>query len=199
MHAMTKTDLLALLSTEGLPQQLSGSVIQLIEAINQGHTAYPLDAPTADQWRETLSHSDLDQLFACHQSCLQIRRHFAQEHRIARQLKERASSKTMTIHLDPRQLMPQADESQQQAIVGAASHSISVVSGGPGTGKTSTAAAIVVAKQSRFPHPARVALVAPTGKAAARLTESFRSAVSDIPDIDEEKYVSSPPQQFIDN
>ena len=87
MHAMTKTDLLALLSTEGLPQQLSGSVIQLIEAINQGHTAYPLDAPTADQWRETLSHSDLDQLFACHQSCLQSRRHFAQEQRIARQLK----------------------------------------------------------------------------------------------------------------
>ena len=50
---MTKTDLLALLATEGLPQQLSGSIVQLIEAINQGHTAYPLDAPTSDQWQET--------------------------------------------------------------------------------------------------------------------------------------------------
>lgn len=185
---MTTTDLLALLATEGLPQQLSGSIVQLIEAINQGHTAYPLDAPTSDQWQETLAHSDLDQLFACHQSCLQIRRHFAQEQRIARQLKDRASSKPMTIHLDPRQLMPQADESQQQAIVGAASHSLSVVSGGPGTGKTSTAAAVVVAKQSRFQHPARVALLAPTGKAAVRLTESFRSAVSNIQDIGEEMH-----------
>ena len=186
MHAMTTTDLLALLSTVGLPQQLRGSIIQLFEAINQGHTAYPLDTPTADQWKETLSHSDLDQLFACHQSCLQIRRHFAQEQRIARQLKERASSKQMTIHLDPKQLMPKADESQQKAILGSASRSLSIVSGGPGTGKTSTAAAIVVAKQSRFQHPARVALVAPTGKAAVRLTESFRTAVSKIPDIDEE-------------
>ena len=188
MHAMTTTDLLALLTKEGLPQRLSGSVIQLIEAVNQGHTAYPLDAPTADQWQETLAHSDLDQLFACHQSCLQIRRHFAQEQRIARQLKERASSKPMIIHLDPRRLMPQADESQQQTIVGAASRPLSVVLGGPGTGKTSTAAAIVVAKQSRFQHPVRVALLAPTGKAAVRLTKSFRSAASNIPDIDEGMY-----------
>ena len=55
-----------------------------------------------------------------------------------------------TINIDPRQLMPHADASQQGAIVRAASQRLAIVTGGPGTGKTTTAAAIVAAKRTLF-------------------------------------------------
>jgi exodeoxyribonuclease V alpha subunit len=65
---------------------------------------------------------------------------------------------------------------------------LTVVSGGPGTGKTRTVAAILallVAQGSeRVP---RVALAAPTGKAAARLAESVRQARAELPLSPEER------------
>jgi exodeoxyribonuclease V alpha subunit len=52
-----------------------------------------------------------------------------------------------------------------------------VISGGPGTGKTRTVTSILalLMEQADGPPP-RLALAAPTGKAAARLTESIRGA-----------------------
>ncbi|MDE2119761.1 MAG: exodeoxyribonuclease V subunit alpha, partial [Betaproteobacteria bacterium] len=58
-------------------------------------------------------------------------------------------------------------------------HRVSVITGGPGTGKTFTAARLLVlllATASR-PEALRVALAAPTGKAAARLKESIDDAL----------------------
>ena len=50
-----------------------------------------------------------------------------------------------------------------------------VVSGGPGTGKTTTAAAVVaLLVELGLAAPDRIALAAPTGKAAARLQEAVR-------------------------
>ncbi len=56
-----------------------------------------------------------------------------------------------------------------------------VISGGPGTGKTHTVAAILalLLEQSRGRH-LRIAMAAPTGKAAARLSESIRNAKPNI-------------------
>ena len=56
-----------------------------------------------------------------------------------------------------------------------------VISGGPGTGKTHTVTAILallIDQAQARDHPLRVGLAAPTGKAAARLTESIRKAKS---------------------
>jgi exodeoxyribonuclease V alpha subunit len=50
-----------------------------------------------------------------------------------------------------------------------------IISGGPGTGKTSTVVRILAALQSQLPErPLRIALAAPTGKAAARVQQSIR-------------------------
>jgi exodeoxyribonuclease V alpha subunit len=56
-----------------------------------------------------------------------------------------------------------------------------VISGGPGTGKTHTVAAILalLLEQSRGRH-LRIAMAAPTGKAAARLSESIRNSKPNI-------------------
>ena len=76
---------------------------------------------------------------------------------------------------------------------------VSVVAGGPGTGKTTTVAKLLALLQDQQRHdqqpeqtpeqaarhsPLRVALAAPTGKAAARLEEAVRAATRDLPEAD---------------
>lgn len=63
---------------------------------------------------------------------------------------------------------------QRQAADVALRHKFSVISGGPGTGKTTTVMKIIVLLLEQWgDQPFRLALVAPTGKAAARLKESI--------------------------
>lgn len=73
---------------------------------------------------------------------------------------------------------------QKVAAVAAACKRLCIVSGGPGTGKTHTAARIIALLLSAFPGKVRrVLLAAPTGKAAARLQESILKARRDL-DLD---------------
>src|SRR5690606_25463388 len=63
----------------------------------------------------------------------------------------------------------------------------SVIAGGPGTGKTTTVAAVLALLHEQAAASGttlRVALAAPTGKAAARLTEAVHDRVRhlDVPD-----------------
>jgi exodeoxyribonuclease V alpha subunit len=67
----------------------------------------------------------------------------------------------------------------------AARHPFFIITGGPGTGKTTTVVRLLavlqgLATQTRT-DPPRIELAAPTGKAAARLTESIRSEAQELP------------------
>jgi len=68
---------------------------------------------------------------------------------------------------------------QRQACSVALQARLSIITGGPGTGKTYTAARLLVLLQALRPgpQPLRVALAAPTGKAAARLRQSIQKAL----------------------
>ncbi len=59
---------------------------------------------------------------------------------------------------------------------------LTLITGGPGTGKTYTAARLLVLLQALHagPQPLRVALAAPTGKAAARLRQSLQQALQGL-------------------
>ncbi|WP_426594998.1 exodeoxyribonuclease V subunit alpha [Cellulomonas sp. McL0617] len=70
-----------------------------------------------------------------------------------------------------------ADDAQRAALQTAATSRLTVLTGGPGTGKTTTVARLVAALQSAAGPGLRVALAAPTGKAAARLQESVHAEV----------------------
>lgn len=59
-----------------------------------------------------------------------------------------------------------------------------VISGGPGTGKTTTVVRLLAALAALSDRPLVMAMAAPTGKAAARLTESVRSARDALPVAD---------------
>ncbi|MEQ6289537.1 exodeoxyribonuclease V subunit alpha [Vogesella sp. GCM10023246] len=58
------------------------------------------------------------------------------------------------------------------------------ISGGPGTGKTTTVVRLLAALAALSPRPLVMAMAAPTGKAAARLTESVRAARDALPVAD---------------
>lgn len=72
-----------------------------------------------------------------------------------------------------------ATRGQQAAAIMTVLRRIAVISGGPGTGKTTTVLKILALLQEQARHlgerfPLEVLLLAPTGKAAARLAESIR-------------------------
>ena len=73
---------------------------------------------------------------------------------------------------------------QKVAAAVAVLHRFAVISGGPGTGKTRTVASLLALLAEQPDGPRRIALAAPTGKAAARLTEAIRREKARLP-IDE--------------
>ncbi|WP_427184486.1 exodeoxyribonuclease V subunit alpha [Bordetella bronchialis] len=84
---------------------------------------------------------------------------------------------------------------QKIACAAAARSAFTVITGGPGTGKTTTVVKVLAVLQALalegivaggatatgLPRPLRIRLAAPTGKAAARLSESIAGAVSRLP------------------
>ena len=71
------------------------------------------------------------------------------------------------------------DEDQKLAVMTAASKHFSVISGGPGSGKTTTIMRLLSTLVSLEPE-SRIALVAPTGKAAARMMDSINQRIDQI-------------------
>ncbi|MGF6886947.1 exodeoxyribonuclease V alpha subunit [Nocardia sp. GAS34] len=126
---------------------------------------------------------------------LYLDRYYRQEQTIREVLTERAATHPL---IDPETIRRQLDrlfpdsgapgdppDRQRVAAALAATQWTTVVAGGPGTGKTHTIArilALLVAHQRAMPGaPAlRIALAAPTGKAAARLQESVREQAVEL-------------------
>ncbi|BBU94932.1 exodeoxyribonuclease V subunit alpha [Providencia rettgeri] len=91
-------------------------------------------------------------------------------------------------------LFPITDDIDWQKVAAAVAvtSKVSIISGGPGTGKTTTVARILAALiklETKYHHKIRIELAAPTGKAAARLTESLGEAMKKMPLTDEEHAV----------
>lgn len=73
-------------------------------------------------------------------------------------------------------------DSQREAVRSAATRPLTLISGGPGTGKTSIVLAIVRVLVRLGLKPADIALAAPTGKAAHRMGESLRDGLAQVRD-----------------
>lgn len=115
---------------------------------------------------------------------LHLERYWQAEDVVARRLAELAADPPRTDPVEAVALVRDAlagshtllDEAQFDAARAAASHRVSVLAGGPGTGKTTTVCAILAVLRAADPHLGRIALAAPSGKAAARL----RDAVAEV-------------------
>jgi exodeoxyribonuclease V alpha subunit len=94
------------------------------------------------------------------------------------------SSEKSELSTTLQQLFPPSQQAiqtdwQMIAAANACLNRFSVITGGPGTGKTTTVTRLLAALISQQPN-LRVALAAPTGKAAARLVESILAAKAQL-------------------
>ena len=85
-----------------------------------------------------------------------------------------------------RRLFPgRAPDRQRLAAAVSAVRPVTVLAGGPGTGKTTTVARLLALLHALPGPPLRVALAAPTARAAARLQEAVRGVTGELPAEDQ--------------
>jgi exodeoxyribonuclease V alpha subunit len=114
---------------------------------------------------------------------LYLERYRVYEDEVAAELLRRAAAATVDVMPAPTVAASafagafEASPEQQRAAEAGAAGLLSVLVGGPGTGKTTTVATLLALLLEAEPST-RIALVAPTGKAAARLGESIGQLAS---------------------
>lgn len=74
------------------------------------------------------------------------------------------------------------EDLQREAARMAARRNLTIISGGPGTGKTTTVAKILLVIKELYGNSIRIALAAPTGKAAMRLQQSLQKSFANFRD-----------------
>jgi exodeoxyribonuclease V alpha subunit len=117
---------------------------------------------------------------------LYLQRHFDYERRLARRLLLAAQAAPTGVDAATRARLDAlfgADAQpdwQKLAAALALRQRLVVISGGPGTGKTSTVVNLLACLITQNPQ-LRIALAAPTGKAAARLGEALRQRAAQLP------------------
>ncbi|MFT7243709.1 MAG: exodeoxyribonuclease V alpha subunit [Candidatus Azotimanducaceae bacterium] len=112
---------------------------------------------------------------------LYTERFFQYETRIANALIQRNLLLTEDISALQPYLEPGDDPLQRLAAIQAMTRQLTIISGGPGTGKTSTVVKFLAGLLRANPEY-RIKLAAPTGKAAMRLGEAIISAASRLPE-----------------
>jgi exodeoxyribonuclease V alpha subunit len=107
------------------------------------------------------------------------------ERRTATSIPERLSGVLREVlHEQPLQAAGQPlrlDHDQQLAVGAALLRNLTIISGGPGTGKTSIVLTLLRCLVRCGLHPERIALAAPTGRAAQRLSDALRTGLTGLP------------------
>ncbi|CAA9890181.1 RecBCD enzyme subunit RecD [Candidatus Methylobacter favarea] len=169
---------------ENRKQEFEHIVMRVSHEQNQGHSCIQLD----DKSRALMLASGLAAVPAQPTGCLPLvvdqnrlylHRYWFYENRLAMQIKMLTKINFPVENLDPmleRYFEDRGDETdwQREAAKMAVRQGFSIITGGPGTGKTTTVVKILALLQElaaeKFLH---IALAAPTGKAAMRLQESI--------------------------
>jgi exodeoxyribonuclease V alpha subunit len=120
---------------------------------------------------------------------LYLQRYWAYEAELATAIRQRLSRADCDEALLAKglaRLFPKTKKTDGQRIAAetAVRKNFCVITGGPGTGKTYTVARVLALLAEQFAaagQPARIALAAPTGKAAARLQEALAHSVATMP------------------
>lgn len=172
---------------------VSLAATMLSRSIREKNICLPLDEPSADafdvektdlskwpdakEWREAFANSkaigrpeETTPIVLDDSNRLYLRRYWNYQQRLASALLSNADRNRSKIGRN--------DGTQAAAVNAAINNSLTIISGGPGTGKTSTVIQILarLLAETGSKQP-RVALVAPTGKAAVRLEETIRAGL----------------------
>lgn len=154
--------------------------------------------PTLSEWKTIAASSpsigspeEQTPLVLDGESALYLRKYFEYESELARSVVTMAESSSK-----PKPNSTPSDDLQKQAVEAALANRFYIISGGPGTGKTTTVLDYLIKALERHSgdRELRIAAVAPTGKAAIRLAESIRKGIDrfDLDDARRERLLSVP-------
>lgn len=179
-------ELEALLTRLSFEQSQGHSCIQVTpeetQLIMQSRLATNLDLKDADQANEPTTNLPLileaDRLYT--------QRYWFYEYRLAQQIKQKTQVRFVQEKLESaldRYFGTNASgiDWQRAAAKMAVEQAFTLITGGPGTGKTTTVVKILALIQEFSVTPLYIALAAPTGKAAMRLKESIGHHIAGLP------------------
>ena len=158
----------------------------------------PVALPPTPEWLEQVGGSALAEagVLLVEHDLVYLDRYHREEVQIAQDLQRRAQ--TPAPEVDEEMLEAGLERvfprdgwgEQRDAVRAAAGRLTTVLAGGPGTGKTSTVAGLLtllLEQAEATGHRPRIALAAPTGKAAARLRESVLGSLGHMPEQDRQR------------
>lgn len=160
---------------------------KMVEALNEGHSCYPLEMSDYDLVEKSplVSMGEMTPL-VFHQGNLYLHRYFHYESRLAAQIFRRAEIRNKIPNFG--ELLQtvfsahtKVQDLQQTAAELALERMLAIISGGPGTGKTSTVVRILGLLLQASGDDLKIALTAPTGKAAMRLQQSVSENIDTLP------------------
>ncbi len=160
-----------------------------------GAGAPPFDLPLTDAWLDRVRGSALSEqgVLVVEHDLVYLDRYHREEVQVATDLARRAADAappvgTAALDAGLERVFPgESWREQRDAVRAAASRLVTVLAGGPGTGKTSTVAGLLtllLEQAEAGGRRPRIALAAPTGKAAARLRESVVGSLQHLPEQD---------------
>lgn len=174
-----------------LPQDLTLAIESLYQAVEDGHVCVRLEGAPVDAWLATGwvgRPGDYRPFILDDGGRLYLARYHDHEEGVAALLRARAErvlepQDPVALKRDLRLLFAadDPDDRQRQAALLAQFKALTLVSGGPGTGKTTTVVKMLALLQLQAGEsPMHILLAAPTGKAAQRLSESIRDAKASL-------------------
>lgn len=154
---------------------------QLVEASLQGDSCIEVNPLQLEVLGDLAVSSEAatSQVAPCvyDQQGLALYRYWQLEQRLAEQICRLKRQTIQTLQAaDYHDLL--SDEHQQNALKMVLQQGLSIITGGPGTGKTYTLARIIAALNQMIPD-IRIAMAAPTGKAAQRMQEALQNSFND--------------------
>ena len=170
----------------------AGSVCLDLRSVEAQVDVADLPWPAVDGWLAAVWASPL--LEAPHvlrrrEHLLYLDRYWREEEQVADDLRAMVSRGAAVSAADVERLFPAGYEEQRDAAEIALSQRVTVLTGGPGTGKTTTVARLLAlfAGQAASGARLRIALAAPTGKAAARLQQAVRQEIEKLELVDQRR------------
>lgn len=125
-----------------------------------------------------------------HERLLYLDRYWREEQQVCTDLLALSAQPSRSVDdTELERLFPPPGYAEQRAAAQLAlTQPVTVLTGGPGTGKTTTVARLLaLLAQAAHPGRLRIALAAPTGKAAARLQEAVSAEVAKLDSADRER------------
>ena len=172
----------------------AGSVCVALADVEQHTATADLPWPPAGEWLAAVAASPLTvdpTVLHLDDGLLYLDRYWIEECRVAEDVLALADARRSGSVPDINRLFPDSFAEQRGAAQLALSRALTVLTGGPGTGKTTTVARLLalLAEQAELDGRPRlrIALAAPTGKAAARLLEAVQLEVDALAPADRER------------